>query len=95
VGYSNLNGLDLSDTVLTKANLIGADLTWTNFKGADLSGAHLSDAKLAESDLRYAKNLTCEQLQEAIINKQTLLPKRIIATWLSDTQVELIEILPS
>ncbi len=71
---------------------MGADLSWTNFKGADLKGADLMGANLAESDLRYAKNLYCDQLQEAIINQKTLLPENMVVTWVSATQFELKEL---
>ncbi len=94
LSYSNLTGLDLWKTVLRKTNLIGADLSWTDLKGADLSGAYLMEANLGDADLRYATNLTCEQIQEAIINANTQLPESITVTWLSDTQFELKNTLP-
>jgi uncharacterized protein YjbI with pentapeptide repeats len=60
----------LTDASFEGANLSGAilrytDLTRTNFTAANLTGA----------DLTGARNLTMAQLQEAIVDEKTKLPK--------------------
>lgn len=54
-------GADLSGANLKSANLSGADLREVNFKGAVLKNTDLRKANLTG-----AKNLTAEQLAEAI-----------------------------
>ena len=54
-GGANLYGANLSGAILNLANLTGANLFTANLSFVDLSGA----------DLRYAKDLTQEQLDEA------------------------------
>ncbi|MEH2340043.1 nSTAND1 domain-containing NTPase [Nostoc sp.] len=65
-----LSGADLSSANLSSANLSSANLSSANLSGADLSSANLSsanlsDADLSGADLRYAKNLTPEQVKSA------------------------------
>ena len=66
--------IDLSGANLERANLSYADATNANFRGADLRDANLKGTILRGADLREAKNLTREQLAEAIIDETTLLP---------------------
>jgi len=42
---------DLSEAVLTGANLMGADLERANLKGADLTGANLTGAELEKATM--------------------------------------------
>ncbi|QUS62317.1 pentapeptide repeat-containing protein [Synechocystis sp. PCC 7338] len=59
---ANLNGIDLSNSllmdgnfrgaILTDSDLSNADLRRTNFRGADLSGAYLEGANLHQADFR-------------------------------------------
>lgn len=51
------------------ANLRDAQLDYTDFSGVNLAGADLSGAHL-----RYAKNLTKGQLEEATVSESTILP---------------------
>lgn len=71
---AQLDGANLSG-----ANFIEGDLAWTNLRRANLSGADLSGAGLME-----AKNLTCEQIQSANIDRETVLPNYIKVTWADD-----------
>ena len=56
---------NLAEADLERAILARADLKQANLAGADLKEANLDEANLAGADLRDAKNLTCEQLQQA------------------------------
>ena len=62
--------LDLTEADLTGADLTGADLTRADLTGADLTGANLTGA-----DLREAKGLTQTQIEKAIGDESTRLPK--------------------
>ena len=70
----DLQGVDLADADLDRANLAGANLQGVNFQGADLDfayfvGANLQGANLAESELDGAMlmmaNLESANLQDA------------------------------
>ena len=65
---------DLSGASLRGANLAGADAANAIFRGADFAGASLRGTILRGADLSGAKNLTVEQLSEAVIDGQTILP---------------------
>lgn len=68
---------DLSYANLEGANLSGADCTNAIFRGANFKDAILSQTVLRGADLSEAKNLTIEQLREAIIDEATTLPEYI------------------
>ncbi len=65
---------DFSGASLRDANMSGADATRAIFRGADFKGARLHGTILRSADLEGAKNLTLEQLAEAVIDDQTRLP---------------------
>lgn len=65
----NLDGRDLSMTLLIAANLEGCSLNGTNFLGADLR-----DANIKNTDLSKSIFLTQGQINSAIGNKNTILP---------------------
>ncbi len=65
----NLDGRDLSMTLLIAANLEGCRLYGTNFLGADLR-----DANIKNTDLSKSIFLTQGQINSAIGNKNTILP---------------------
>jgi len=81
--------VDLIEANLSGANLIEADLCGANLSGANLSGANLSGADLIGADLRLTansvrgadlsktKNLTQEQINEAIGDEHTKLPDHL------------------
>lgn len=66
--------VDLSHANLEGANLAGADATNAIFRGANFKDAMLKDTILRGADLRDARNLTWEQLSEAIVDETTKLP---------------------
>jgi len=68
---------DLSGASLRGANMAGADATNAILRGADFCNAILRGTILRGADLTDAKNLTIEQLSEAIIDDGTLLPSYI------------------
>jgi uncharacterized protein YjbI with pentapeptide repeats len=68
---------DLSGASLRRANLAGADASNAVFRDADFEGALLTGTILRGADLTGAKNLTVEQLSEAIIDDRTILPSYI------------------
>jgi uncharacterized protein YjbI with pentapeptide repeats len=65
---------DLSGASLRGANISGADATNASFRGVDFAGALLRGTVLRGADLTGAKNLTIEQLAEAIVDDDTILP---------------------
>jgi len=74
-----LNNANLSGAYFNDANLTEAILTRANLSGAFISRADLSGAWLME-----AKDLTCEQIQSAKIDRKTILPDYIKITWAED-----------
>ncbi len=69
LGGANLSGADLQGAILHGAHLTNANLWGAHMKGAVLGGSHLEGA-----DLRYATDLTREQLASAITDEHTILP---------------------
>ena len=103
---AKLNGACLEDADLTaaylikadlsKANLSGADLTQAvlseaDLSGADLEGAELTDTFLNGANLKDALNLTCDQIDLANYDKETIFPDYITIKWSSDGFCECIE----
>ncbi len=68
---------DLSGASLRGANMSGADATNAIFRGVDFKDALLRGPVLRGADLTGAKNLTIEQLSEAVIDDDTVLPNYI------------------
>jgi uncharacterized protein YjbI with pentapeptide repeats len=71
---------DLSGTSLHLANMAGADATNAILRDVDFDGAILRGTILRGADLSGAKNLTLEQLSEAVVDNSTILPKYIDRT---------------
>ena len=62
-----------------------SNISGSNFSGADLHKTNFKNTVLTNSDLRGAilfdsKNLTCKQIQSAMIDKTTRLPDYIFIT---------------
>jgi uncharacterized protein YjbI with pentapeptide repeats len=75
----NLSRTFIRRVDLSKARLVGADLSFAdctnaNFRGADFADAKLVGTILRGADLTDVKNLTSEQLSLAIIDATTILP---------------------
>jgi uncharacterized protein YjbI with pentapeptide repeats len=68
---------DLSGASLRDANMSGADASNAIFRGVDFKGARLHGTVLRGADLTDAKNLTIEQLSEAVVDDETVLPSYI------------------
>ena len=73
LSQTNLTGADLRSADLRDANLSGAQLVLSNLDNANLEGADLRGANLYR-----AQNVTCEQIESAIIDKDTRLPDYIL-----------------
>ncbi len=94
----NLSQADLSCAYLIRSNLSGANLqnadlseavlSESNLTGADLEGAELTDAYLNGADLSGAKNLTCDQVEFAIIDRDTKFPDYLKIVWDADGNFE-------
>ena len=69
-----LRRTDLSRANLTRANLSGADFSFAVLRGANLKDADLRGTILRGADLSEVRNLTREQLAEAVIDTETKLP---------------------
>lgn len=77
LAITNLGGAILVGAELSYARLCGADLRDADLRKANLRGAGLRGAKLKGADLRGARNLTQEQIEEAIGDNRTLLPDHL------------------
>ncbi len=103
---AKLNGACLEDADLTAAYLIKADLSGANLSRADLTQAVLSEADLSGVDfegteltdtflnganLKDALNLTCDQLDLANYDKDTIFPDYINIKWSPDGYCECFE----
>lgn len=78
----NLRGAFIRRTDLSKsdprdAELAGADASHALFTRSDLRGARLVGTILRGADLTGARNLTVEQLSQAVIDEHTRLPDYI------------------
>ena len=69
---------DFREANLTAANLRDSSIHHSNLEGANLEGADLRGAKL-----HLARNLTCGQIESAVIDRQTTLPDYIHLEWSS------------
>ena len=71
----SIKGATLVEVDLRNANLAYTNLSgitfgnWVNFDGANLKGTDFT-----RSHIVNARGLTCEQIQQAIIDKETQLP---------------------
>jgi uncharacterized protein YjbI with pentapeptide repeats len=103
---AKLDGASLEDADLTAAYLIKADLSGANLSRADLTQAVLSEADLSGVDfedteltdtflnganLKGALNLTCDQLDLANYDKDTIFPDYINIKWSPDGYCECFE----
>jgi uncharacterized protein YjbI with pentapeptide repeats len=68
---------DLSDADLEGADLTRADMSNAIARGANFKGAKLRETVLRGTDLSGARNVTVQQLAEAIIDEKTVLPDYI------------------
>ena len=68
LGRKNLTGADLSAADFTKATFQGSNFKDVNLRGTILRGAGLTGAK----------NLTPEQLAEAVLDEHTRLPDYLV-----------------
>jgi Pentapeptide repeats (8 copies) len=69
--------IDLHDRGLPLADLHEADLQRANLERAGLREANLQEAILRGADLSTAHGLNKEQLEQAVTDEDTLLPKSI------------------
>jgi uncharacterized protein YjbI with pentapeptide repeats len=70
--------VDLSGAILVGADFSGADCSNANFRGADFEDANLRGTILKGADLTGALNLTREQIREAKVDADTLLPPGLL-----------------
>jgi uncharacterized protein YjbI with pentapeptide repeats len=77
LAITNLGGAILVGAELSYARLCGAELRDADLRKANLRGAGLRGAKLKGADFRGARNLTQEQIEEAIGDNRTLLPDHL------------------
>jgi uncharacterized protein YjbI with pentapeptide repeats len=78
---ANLSGADLTQAVLSEANL----------SGADMNGAELMDTFLSGANLQGVLNLTCEQIELANYDKDTVFPSYMTIKWSADGSCECAE----
>ena len=92
----------MQECILIGAKMAGADLTGTRLEGANLEDASLhtatltgpfKDTNLIRTDLRganlrYVVGLTWEQIEDACIDKSTLLPDYLKVKWTSQNTFE-------
>ena len=81
---ANLSGANLFEAYLRGAKMEEADLSEAMLSEADFLNANLTGTNLSSADLRDAKNLTCEQIKSATVNKETKFPDYLEITWHSN-----------
>lgn len=74
---ADLSEADLSDARLEGANLNGADLSEALLERANFAGAKLGGANLSAASLVEARNLTQDQIDEALGDSLTVLPEHL------------------
>ena len=74
----HLEGANLMEAHLEGANLRDAHLEGAFFRDAHLEGTRLTGARLAHADLRGARGLTRAQLDAAIADETTRLPRSLV-----------------
>ncbi len=87
LAYANLNGTilsgsslqntDFQNAKLINTQLFNCDLRNANFKEANLNGANFKLADLTGADFTFCKNITKEQLSEALLLYNSTLPPKI------------------
>lgn len=88
--YADLEDANLGSANLQDADMRNANLKYANLQGVNLEGTDLSGAWLYGADLRYAENLTVEQLVDVNINDKTQLDPELRAAYdkLNDKRME-------
>jgi uncharacterized protein YjbI with pentapeptide repeats len=82
---ADLEGANMSNANLAHVRLTRANLRYANLNDALLDHVDFADADLANADLRganlsHAKNLTKQQLEEAVTDGSTTLPSQLISS---------------
>jgi len=82
---TNLSHTSLMQSFLGNVNFGNANLRGANLKGANLSAADFYNTNLRKANLKGANldrafNLTCDQIESAVIDKKTRLPNYITLT---------------
>ena len=85
---SKLRGIDLSKSSLVEADLTQAVLSEANLSDADLEGAELMDSYLHGANLKGVVHLTCDQIELANFDKDTVFPDYITIHWTEDGYCE-------
>ena len=78
LSQANLQNADLTQTFLIKAKLNLVNFRGAKFYYANLYKADLSNAILKGVNLSTVINITCEQIESAVIDKNTQLPDYIL-----------------
>lgn len=81
----SLNFADLRHTNLRNSNLSLASLTQADLRAAHFDNTNLSKANLKSANLDQVHNLTCGQIESAVIDKNTRLPDYILLDWSSSS----------
>jgi uncharacterized protein YjbI with pentapeptide repeats len=81
---ANVKGADLKGADLKRANLEEANLRAAYLAGLNLEGANLRNTNLRNTDLRQTRDVTQEQIDQAIGDETTQLPQGLTrpARWL-------------
>jgi uncharacterized protein YjbI with pentapeptide repeats len=74
---ANLQDANLTYAQLQNANLEETDLMWADLKGANIEGANLNGTYLRGADLSGTVGMTPSQLNQAVIDENTLLPSSV------------------
>lgn len=72
-----LDGATFTNAVLRDVNFTGASLAGARFVSSAVDGARFNQANLSGADLAGAKGLRFEQVQGAITDASTILPKSV------------------
>ena len=85
---AKLEGADLSGARMEGADFEGAGLQVANLSRCVLKNSNLKGADLKGANLRYTIGLTKDQIESALIDKNTLLPSYLKVEWKSENEFE-------
>ena len=83
---AKLEGADLSGAKMEGVDFEGAGLQVANLSSGVLKNSNLKGADLKGANLRYTTGLTKDQIESALIDRNTRLPSYLKVEWKSENE---------